>query len=126
MKESLENARDCPPCRSHRPQPGAVLSFVRHRAPTALGYRLEQKDERDFGWYLETPSGSHTIHVARASEDGAKRLHDRYSPGLHHLAWRVDSRVEVDRMHERLLSVPGDRVDPHIRTERRGIDCNST
>jgi glyoxylase I family protein len=79
---------------------------------TALGYRLERKDERDFGWYLETPSGSHSIHVARASEDGAKRRHDRYSPGLHHLAWKVDSRAEVDRMHERLLSVGATILDP--------------
>jgi glyoxylase I family protein len=79
---------------------------------TALGYRLEQKDDRGFGWYLETPSGSHSIHVARASEVGAKRRHDRYSPGLHHLAWKVDSRAEVDRMHERLLSVGATILDP--------------
>ena len=79
---------------------------------TDLGYRLEQKDEQGFGWYLETLSGSHSIHVARASEDGAKRRHDRYSPGLHHLAWKVDSRAEVDRMHERLLSVGATILDP--------------
>ena len=48
---------------------------------TALGYRLERKDARDFGWYLETPSGSHSIHVARASEDGAKRRHDYQQNG---------------------------------------------
>jgi glyoxylase I family protein len=79
---------------------------------TALGYRLERKEQQGFGWYLETPTGSHSIHVAAASEDGAKRLHDRYSPGLHHLAWKVDSRAEVDRMHERLLSVGATILDP--------------
>ena len=89
---------------------------------TALGYRLERKDERDFGWYLETPSGSHSIHVAGASEDGAKRRHDRYSPGLHHLAWKVDSRAEVDRMHERLLSVGATIRPPSTLSTTRGVD----
>src|SRR5712671_2531199 len=89
---------------------------------TALGYRLERKDERDFGWYLETPSGSHSIHVAGASEDGAKRRHDRYSPGLHHLAWKVDSRAEVDRMHERLLSVGATIRPPSTLSTTRGAD----
>jgi glyoxylase I family protein len=79
---------------------------------TALGYRLERKDERGFGWDMETPSGSHSINVVRASKDGAKRRHDRYSPGLHHLAWKVDSREDVDRMHQRLLSVGATILDP--------------
>src|SRR5215471_10789930 len=71
---------------------------------TALGYRLERKNQRGFGWELDTPSGSHSIDIVRASEDGAERRHDRYSPGLHHLAWKVESREEVDRMYQRLMS----------------------
>jgi glyoxylase I family protein len=39
----------------------------------------------------------------KAVGDGANRAHDRYSPGLHHLAWAVDSRAEVDRVYERLV-----------------------
>jgi glyoxylase I family protein len=73
---------------------------------TALGYR---KSERGFDW--ELPSGSHSIHLGRASEDGANR-HDRYSPGLHHLAWSVDSREEVDRIYQRLLSAGATILDP--------------
>jgi glyoxylase I family protein len=83
-----------------------------HAVLTALGYRLERKDERGFGWDMETPSGSHSINVVRASGDGAKRRHDRYSPGLHHLAWKAESREEVDRMHQRLLSVGATILDP--------------
>jgi catechol 2,3-dioxygenase-like lactoylglutathione lyase family enzyme len=79
---------------------------------TALGYNLEQKDEAGFGWNLQTPSGSHSIHIGRASDDGAKRRHDRCSPGLHHLAWKVDSREEVDRIHQRLLGVGATILDP--------------
>ena len=30
-------------------------------------------------------------------------VHDRYSPGLHHLAFTAPSRTAVDALHERLL-----------------------
>ena len=78
---------------------------------TALGYRLVRKNERDFGWELETPSGSYSVHLGRASENGAERRHDRYSPGLHHLAWKVESREEVDRMYQHVLSVGATILD---------------
>ena len=78
---------------------------------TALGYRLERENVRGFGWELETPSGSHSIDLVRASGDGAKHLHDRYSPGLHHLAWKVESREEVDLMYQRVLSVGATVLD---------------
>jgi len=70
---------------------------------TAFGYQLERKSERGFGWELDAPTGSHSIELVRASEDGANRGHDRCSPGLHHLAWKVESREQVDRMHQVLL-----------------------
>jgi catechol 2,3-dioxygenase-like lactoylglutathione lyase family enzyme len=76
---------------------------------TALGYR---KSERGFDWELATPLGSHSIHLGRASEDGAKNRHDRHSPGLHHLAWSVDGRQEVDRIYQRLLSAGATILDP--------------
>jgi len=79
---------------------------------TALGYRLERKNQRGFGWELDTPSGSHSIDIVRASEDSAERRHDRYSPGLHHLAWKVESREEVDRMYQRLLRAGATILDP--------------
>ena len=31
--------------------------------------------------------------------------HDRYSPGLHHLAFTAPSRIAVDVLHERLLDL---------------------
>ena len=79
---------------------------------TALGYRLVRKNERDdFGWELETPSGSYSVHLGRAGENSAERRHDRYSPGLHHLAWKVESREEVDSMYQRVLSVGATILD---------------
>ena len=82
---------------------------------SALGYRLERKSDQGFDWNLQSPLGVHSIGVVKASSEGAGRAHDRYSPGLHHVAWGVDSREEVDRMHEvvqrigaKVLDAPAD------------------
>jgi glyoxylase I family protein len=67
---------------------------------SALGYQLERKSARGFDWNLRSPLGVHSIGIVKASRTGAAQSHDRYAPGLHHVAWAVDSREEVDRMHE--------------------------
>jgi catechol 2,3-dioxygenase-like lactoylglutathione lyase family enzyme len=48
-------------------------------------------------------AGAHVelgLQSARSSS-----AHDRYSPGLHHLAFSAPSRVAVDELHERLLEL---------------------
>ena len=67
---------------------------------SALGYQLERTGARGFDWNLRSPLGVHSIGIVKASSAGAERPHDRYAPGLHHVAWAVDSREEVDRMYE--------------------------
>jgi catechol 2,3-dioxygenase-like lactoylglutathione lyase family enzyme len=49
------------------------------------------------------------------AESGAGRTHDRYAPGLHHVAWGVESHSAVDRMYDvvrslgaRVLDAPAD------------------
>ena len=88
---------------------------------SALGYRLERKSERGFDWNLDSPVGVHSIGIVRASETGAARAHDRYAPGLHHVAWGLESRSAVDGMYEvarkigaRVLDAPADY--PHTTT----------
>jgi catechol 2,3-dioxygenase-like lactoylglutathione lyase family enzyme len=82
---------------------------------SALGYRLERKSERGFDWNLNSHLGVHSIGIVRANGRGAGRPHDRYAPGLHHVAWGVESRSAVDRMHyvvrsigARVLDAPAD------------------
>ena len=94
--------------------PGQVFAFY-DAILSALGYRLERKSDRGFDWNLQSPLGVHSIGVVKASGEGAQRPHDRYSPGLHHVAWGVDSREEVDRMYEvvqrigaKVLDAPAD------------------
>lgn len=70
-----------------------------HALLGALGYRLERQGEEGYGWELETPSGAHSVEVRRASAEGALRAHDRRAPGLHHLAFAVESRAAVDDLH---------------------------
>jgi catechol 2,3-dioxygenase-like lactoylglutathione lyase family enzyme len=91
--------------------PRASFAFY-NAVLTELGYHLEREDERGFDWNLDTEPGSHSIGLVKASVDGARHTHDRYSPGLHHLAWAVDSRDEVDRMHERLTQIGATILDP--------------
>jgi catechol 2,3-dioxygenase-like lactoylglutathione lyase family enzyme len=94
--------------------PDQVFSFY-DTILSALGYRLERKGARGYDWNLESELGVHSIGIVKASAQGAPRQHDRYSPGLHHVAWAVDSRAEVDRMYETvcaigatILDLPGD------------------
>lgn len=76
---------------------------------SALGY--EKKDAGRCDWYLKSPLGVHSIHLGKASEQGGQRPHDRYSPGLHHVAWGVDSRDAVDRMYEVVQDIGGKILD---------------
>ena len=45
------------------------------------------------------------IGLVTAHGDGAARTHDRYSPGLHHLAFGAPDRDAVDRVHQRLVAL---------------------
>jgi catechol 2,3-dioxygenase-like lactoylglutathione lyase family enzyme len=45
-----------------------------------------------------------SIGVAKSKGPNAERAHDRYSPGLHHLAWAADTREDVDALHAKLVA----------------------
>ena len=82
----------------------AVLGF--------MGYRRLKEDARGFDWDLTTPGGVFcSIGIAKAEGDGRGRTHDRYSPGLHHVAWQADSRADVDRLYALLREVGATILD---------------
>ena len=91
-------------------EPEQVFAFY-DAVLSALGYRLERKSERGFDWNLQSPLGVHSIGVVKASVLGAERAHDRYSPGLHHVAWGVESREEVDRIYELVQRIGAEVLD---------------
>jgi glyoxylase I family protein len=61
---------------------------------------------------LAPPTGGFaSIGVMKAEGSGRDRAHDRYSPGIHHLAWQADSREDVVRLHELLLEIGATVLD---------------
>lgn len=51
------------------------------------------------------------VGIATASGANASRTHDRYSPGLHHIAWNAESRADVDALYALLQSIGANILD---------------
>lgn len=91
------------PVRS-RPFYEAVLGF--------MGYEVVA--EHEYGYDLDLCDSGKlvaSIGVLRARGDNADRVHDRYSPGLHHLAWNAESREDVDAMYALLKRIGATILD---------------
>lgn len=77
-----------------------------------MGYReTRRKDNGTTEWSLGKglfPS----VGIAPAHPGSRDRAHDRYAPGLHHAAWRADSREDVDALHEKLVAAGATILDP--------------
>lgn len=52
------------------------------------------------------------IALEEAKTESASKAHDRYAPGLHHLAFAAESREEVDRFFELLKRMNARILDP--------------
>lgn len=86
-----------------------------------MGYRVV--DEYDKGYDIDLVDKSGliaSIAILKARGDNAGRTHDRYSPGLHHLAWCAESRDDVDAMHALLLRIGATILDPPAEYPRYG------
>jgi catechol 2,3-dioxygenase-like lactoylglutathione lyase family enzyme len=66
-----------------------------------MGYRQIAEDDRGFDFAI--PGHSPSVGLKAAEGPNRERAHDRYSPGLHHLAWRAQSRADVDGLYGLLL-----------------------
>jgi catechol 2,3-dioxygenase-like lactoylglutathione lyase family enzyme len=89
-----------------RPFWEAVLGF--------LGYRVStQYDDGGYDFDAGTRGGAFcSIGIRSASGPYADRVHDRYSSGLHHLAWNAASREDVDALHALLQRIGATILDP--------------
>ena len=78
-----------------------------------LGFRaiLLPEQATAVGAWVSRQDGAAAFSIALepARGEGASRAHDRYSPGLHHLAFHASSRAEVDDFHA-FLEAWGARV----------------
>jgi len=78
-----------------------------------MGYTRVRSHERGYDFdRIASDGGSASIGVMRAEGKGRTRRHDRYSPGLHHLAWTAQSREDVDGLHALLLELGAPILDP--------------
>lgn len=69
-----------------------------------MGYELSDSDDRGYDFDLSGPPFC-SIGIRSASGANAERAHDRYSPGLHHLAWTAAGRADVDAMYAHLQKI---------------------
>jgi catechol 2,3-dioxygenase-like lactoylglutathione lyase family enzyme len=95
-----------------RPFYEAVLGF--------LGYVLKDDHTRGFDMDLSTDEGFCSIGIVRAEGPNAARAHDRYTPGLHHIAWNAASRDDVDAMFALLTRLGAKVLDPPADYPRYG------
>jgi len=80
---------------------GKVLAF--------LGYRRSRGDATGIDWdFHDAGRLLCSIGLKPARSD---RAHDRYSAGLHHLAWHAASREDVDRLHALLVDMGAPILD---------------
>lgn len=82
-----------------------VLRFMGYVAGEDYGARGQDFD-------LHTADGFSSIGVRVSEGPHAERTHDRYSPGLHHLAWNAESRADVDALYTHLLEQGALILDP--------------
>ncbi len=79
-----------------------------------LGYR--RADDLGAGapcWGIsDSGGGFFTIALKPSRSKSRATRHDRYAPGLHHLAFHADSREDVDCIHGFLLEIGATVLDP--------------
>jgi glyoxylase I family protein len=79
-----------------------------------LGYRrLDAVGAGAPCWGIsDSAGGFFTIALKPARPESRATAHDRYAPGLHHLAFHADSREDVDEFHGFLLDIGAAILDP--------------
>jgi glyoxylase I family protein len=101
--------------------PSASLSFY-EAVLGFMGYVRVDTHARGYDFDLRGPGGFCSIGIMRAQGDGAGQRHDRYAPGLHHVAWSAGSRADVDRLYDLLREIGAQILDPPAVYPRYGDD----
>jgi catechol 2,3-dioxygenase-like lactoylglutathione lyase family enzyme len=83
-----------------RPFYEAVLGYMGYTRirQHAHGLDFEMPDRGEDRWRC-------SIGLRAAQGAGETRTHDRYAPGLHHVAFDAQSRSDVDRLHQALVAM---------------------
>jgi catechol 2,3-dioxygenase-like lactoylglutathione lyase family enzyme len=77
-----------------------------------MGYRLVDDHPHGYDLDLVSADGAFcSIGILKAQGPHAAREHDRYSPGLHHIAWTAESRADVDALYALLVKIGATILD---------------
>ena len=78
-----------------------------------LGYRpLVEAGAGAPCWGISDEEGGFFSIALQAARPDSGRRHDRYTPGLHHLAFHADGRKDVDAFHDFLVEAGVQVLDP--------------
>lgn len=73
-----------------------------------LGYEQAENIPQLILW--ASPNG--VITISPSHPESPNQKHDRYSPGLHHLAFSADDREQVDQLYQLLVERGVEILDP--------------
>lgn len=73
-----------------------------------MGYQQVEKNDEFIMWWLKEAGA---IVISAANPDSPNKVHDRYSPGLHHFAFNANSREEVNNFYKLLLEMGATILD---------------
>jgi glyoxylase I family protein len=76
-----------------------------------LSHRISTDSAQDLGFDPGDDDAT-GIFLHPTRPQGARKKHDCYSPGLHHLAFRANSRAEVDGLYRLLQKMGAVILDP--------------
>lgn len=72
-----------------------------------MGYEQAEKTEQLILW-----ASSHSAITISPTNPRSNQKCDRYSPGLHHLAFSADSREDIDKLYQELIQQQVTILDP--------------
>jgi catechol 2,3-dioxygenase-like lactoylglutathione lyase family enzyme len=97
-----------------RPFYEAVLGFMGYVVSDVYEYGFDMDARENDGALIAS------IGILKARGEHAARAHDRYAPGLHHIAWNASSRDDVDALHALLSNIGATILDPPAEYPRYG------
>ena len=77
-----------------------------------LGYRCVKDKPEGCEWDVGPEGRGASLGLRACNPALAAHRHERYAPGLQHLAWRADSRADVDGLHALLVERGIKVLDP--------------
>ena len=77
-----------------------------------LGYEVSSDAPQEIVFTQADKASVTSIALQPARGSGRGKSHDRYAPGLHHLAFDAESRADVDGLHALLRELGVEILDP--------------